>query len=317
MGMSYSHAVLNLHQVECFVRCVDEGTMTAAAERMRLSQSAISLAVAGLEHALGAQLLVRRRSRGLVLTPAGRYFLPRARELLAHAEDVEAGVQAEGAELTGELLVGCFRTLAPYVLPPLLETFGAAHPRVRLEFIEGPLPELERSLRAGRCEIAVIYNLDVGSGIQVEPLYEVEQYVLLSPEHPLARDDQPIHLRDLADHDLVMLDIPPTEANSARIFADAGLVPRVRFTVSSYELLRSLVARNLGYGLLISRPAVDLSYEGRPLEVRPIADRMPSTAVSLAWAVGIRRTRRARAFAEHCHHQLPLILEPRTSTART
>ena len=140
--MSDTHDVLNLRQVDCFVRSVEAGTMTAAAEQLLVSQSAVSLAVAGLENALGTQLLVRRRSRGLALTAAGRRFLPQAKELLAHAEDVRADVQSEGSELSGRLVVGCFRTAAPFVLPGLLETFAEQHPGVRLDFIEGQLPDL-------------------------------------------------------------------------------------------------------------------------------------------------------------------------------
>ena len=68
---------------------------------------------------------------------------------------------------------------------------------------------------------------------------------------------------------------------------------------------RSLVARNLGYGLLISRPAADVSYEGRPLVARRIAGDPLAIDVSLAWVAGVRRTRRARAFAEHCSRMLP------------
>jgi DNA-binding transcriptional LysR family regulator len=171
--------------------------------------------------------------------------------LLAHAEDVLADVQSQGRELTGQLVVGCFRTAAPFVLPGLLETFAAEHPRVR----------------------------------QTEP------YVLLAPDHPLASRGDPLEPRELADHDLVMLDVPPSNAYFTSIFVNAGLVPRVRFKVSSYELLRSLVARNLGYGLLISRPHADVSYEGRPLEARRLAGPTLSINVSLAWAARSGRTR--------------------------
>jgi DNA-binding transcriptional LysR family regulator len=197
------------------------------------------------------------------------------------------------------------RTAAPFVLPGLLETFAAEHPRVQLDFIEGPLPDLERALRDGRCEVAIVYDLDVGPGIECEALYQTEPYVLLSPDHPLASRGDRLEPRELADHELVMLDVPPSNAYFTSVFANAGIVPRVRFKVSSYELLRSLVARNLGYGLLISRPHADVSYEGRPLEARRLAGDTLSIDVSLAWATGVRRTRRARAFADHCRLMLP------------
>src|SRR5258706_11407939 len=179
--------LLNLRQLECFVNAADAGSMTAAADRLRLSQSAVSLAVAGLEGAVAAQLFIRRRSQGLALTPAGRRFLPQARDLLAHAEDVMADIQHEGGALSGRLVVGGFRTAAPFVLPGLLETFAAKHPAVQLDFIEAPLPDLERALLEGRCEVALVYDLNVRHGIALEALYQTEPYALFAPEHPHAR----------------------------------------------------------------------------------------------------------------------------------
>ena len=177
---------MNLRQLECFVRSADAGTMTAAAQGLGLSQSAVSLAVAGLEDSLGVQLLIRRRSQGLALTEPGRRLLPRARELLAHAEDVRADVDLAGRTLTGRLTVGCLRTAAPFVIPALLETFQTAQPGVQLDFIEGPLDELEGALLEGRCEVALVYDLGVSPGIACEPLYRTEPYALFSVDHPLA-----------------------------------------------------------------------------------------------------------------------------------
>jgi DNA-binding transcriptional LysR family regulator len=296
--------LLNLRQLECFVNAAETGSMTAAADRLRLSQSAVSLAIAGLEGAVAAQLFIRRRSRGLALTPAGQRFLPHARDLLAHAEDVMAEIQQEGQALSGHLVVGCFRTAAPFVLPGLLETFAEKHPDVQLDFIEAPLPDLERSLLEGRCEVALVYDLDVGHGIALEALYQTEPYAVFAPEHPLARGPAPT-LEQLATHDMVMLDVAPSRAYFQGVFARAGLAPNVRYLVSGYELLRSMVARNLGYALLISRPYSDRSYEGRPLVSTPLAGELLPIDMSLAWAAGVRRTRRARAFADHCRQMLP------------
>lgn len=296
--------MLNLRQLECFVQAADAGTMTAAADRLRLSQSAVSLAVAALENSLGAQLLIRRRSQGLTLTDAGRRLLPQARELLAHAEQVRVDADAAGRSLSGQLTIGCFRTAAPFVIPGLLETFAAAQPGVELEFIEGPLHELEDALLEGRCEVALVYDLGVRPGIVCEALYRTEPYALFSPEHPLARAER-ITLAELAPHELVLLDIPPSGSYLTGVFLHAGLTPKVRFRVSSYELLRSLVARKFGYGLLISRPNGDVSYEGRPLVPRRLADELLPIDVSLAWVAGSRRTPRALAFAEHVRRMLP------------
>src|SRR4051812_21590724 len=130
--------MMNLRQLECFVTAADAGTMTAAAGRLYVSQSAISLAVGQLERSLGSQLFIREKARGLQLTAAGRRLLPEARSLLAHAEEVRSTAEEAGGGLRGSLTVGCFRTAAPFVLPELLETFAIEQPDVELDFVEGP-----------------------------------------------------------------------------------------------------------------------------------------------------------------------------------
>jgi DNA-binding transcriptional LysR family regulator len=273
--------------------------MTAAAGRLRVSQSAVSIAVAQLEAVLGTQLLIRRRSLGRALTDAGRAFLPEARDLLAHAEDVRDRASAVAGEVTGRLTVGCFRTAAPFLLPQLLESFGREHPAVELDFVEGPMPEIDQALREGHCELALTYDLDLAPGIEFEAIYPAVPYALLSPSHALAGEDR-IALRGLVDEPMVLLDVPPSAAYLVSVFHAEGLDPRVRYRTSSYELVRSLVARGLGYALLISRPVGDMSYEGRPLVARPLAGRPRAIDVGLARLSGVRPTQRARAFAAHC-----------------
>jgi DNA-binding transcriptional LysR family regulator len=303
--------MLNLRQVECFAIAAEAGTMTAAAARLHLSQSAVSLAVAGLERSLGVQLLIRNRARGLALTAAGQTFLPQARDLLAHAEDVRAGAEAAGAALTGRLTVGCFRTTAPFLLPVLLETFGREHPEVELSFVEGPLGDIQQALLDGICEVAIMYDIDLSPAIECEALYGRVPYVLVAPGHPLA-DRDVLRVEDLAGHDMIMLDVPPSREYFEGVFAHAGVTPQVRYATGSYELVRSLVGRDLGFALLISRPRVDATYEGRSLVAIELTGDVLPVDLCLAWPRGVRRTRRARAFAGHCREILLREGLPRT-----
>lgn len=99
------------------------------------------------------QLSLRHRSKGLTLTSAGAELVADARALLAHADELHTAARSLGTELAGKLVVGCFSTLGPFVMPQLLEGFQLRHPGVQVQFIEGSQrpPELavERSVRAG------------------------------------------------------------------------------------------------------------------------------------------------------------------------
>ncbi len=278
--------------------------MTAAAERLRVSQSAVSLAVAGLERSLGTVLFLRHRGRGLTPTAAGRELLLPARNLMADADAMLSRADVIGRGLSGRLTIGCFGTGAPLVLPALMETFERRYPGMTLDFVEGSTDVLEQALLDGRCELALMYDVGLHVALEKEPLYSTVPYALLAPQHPLA-ERASVTLAELAPHDFVALDVQPVHEHQLGLFAYAGLSPRVRYRTSSYELLRSLVARNLGFTLLSSRPFGDVSYEGRPLVTVPLSGEVKTVDVMLAGPPGVRPTVRARAFAQHCRELLP------------
>jgi DNA-binding transcriptional LysR family regulator len=294
---------ISLRQLDYFVTAAEAGTMTAAAARLHVSQSAVSVGIAELERHLKVRLVIRHKAKGLALTEAGRRLLPGARAVLLSSSELQAGVREVGHVLAGRLVVGCFATIAPFLLPGLLEDFQGAHSEVRLDFVEGSLIELQRLLLDGRCELALLYDQDIQPGIEYEVLYEARPHVVLPPAHPLAAQEA-VRLADLAGHDMIMLDVPPSLRYFSEVLAGAGVEPVIRHRTVNFEMVRSLVARGVGYSLLIQRPEVDVSYEGCRLVVRPIRDRIPPIPVVLAWPAGMRPTRRAAAFATFCHASL-------------
>jgi len=298
---------LDLRQVACFVAAAGSGTMTAAGEQLTLSQSAVSLSVRALEQRLGVQLLVRRSARTLLLTPAGARFLPAARELLAHADELQrASVAASDAGIAGPLTVGCFPTYAPFLLPGLIQGFTELHPQVALDFVEGAVPELEEAMRSGECDLAIVDVLDLGADMRHETLFTARPYVLLAADDPLARRRQ-IAVEALAERDMIMFDLPPSRRLLERVFTDRGLTPRIRHRSASHELVRALVGRGLGFALLVSRPAHDLTHEGLPLAAVPLAGEIAEHDFALAHPAGARLTSQAAAFADHCRDHAPQL----------
>lgn len=291
---------ISLRQLHYFVACAEAGTMTGAARHLYVSQGAVSVAIAQLESRIGVQLLLRSKAKGLALTEAGRHLLPEARALLARTDELQSGMRDIGQAPAGRLVIGCFTTIAPFLVPGLLEEFQAAHTRVTLDFVEGSLTDLQGLLREGRCELAVLYGVDIQPGVDFDTLYETRPHVLLPSGHPLAEQEE-IRLADLAGLDMIALDVPPSLSYFTDVLASAGVTPVVRHRTESFEMVRSLVARGVGYSLLIQHPRPDVSYEGRALAVRRIKDTVRPLPVVLARPTGSRLTRRAAAFAAFCH----------------
>ena len=304
---------LSLRQLRFFLAAAEAGTIAGAAAREHISQSTIALAVSELERTLGVQLFLRRQAKGLTITQAGLAVLADARPLLAHADELVSSARTLGGELSGSLTVGCYTTLAPFLMPGVLEGFAAEHPTVQLSFVEGTQVELQEKLLDGSCEMALLYDLDLQPGIQQETLYVTRPHLLRPRTHPLA-GQAPVSLHDLADEPMVMLDNPPSRHYFTELLASLGIRPVIRHTTSSFETVRSLVARGLGYSLLIQRPASGISHiilqqpfaelSGIPLAECEIREEVPDMPVLLAWPTRANLTRRAKAFADFCRRAL-------------
>ncbi|MQA09565.1 MAG: LysR family transcriptional regulator [Pseudonocardiaceae bacterium] len=289
----------SLRQLEYFVAVAEAGTLSGAAARCHVSQAGIALAVSELERGLGVQLLLRRKAKGVTLTAAGQRALADARAVLSRADELRSNAEASGGELSGSLPVGCYTTLSPFFLPPLLDTFAAAHPLLRLEFVEDAQPALQRRLLDGTLEVALLYDRDLHADLARRVIKTARPYVLLAEDHPMAAHPR-VSLYDLAEEPLIRLDLPPSMQSFEQVLGSAGIDATVRHSTSNFELVRCLVGRGLGYAVLVQRPPSGLSYEGRRVVSRPIAEEVPDVSIVLAYPRGARLTRRAEALADFC-----------------
>lgn len=289
----------SLRQLAYLVTVADLGTTTAAAAAHVMSQSAMSSALTDLERALGVQLLIRSKAKGVRLTEVGRNLLPSVRALLAAADEVAAQASEYGDDLSGRLVIGCHLTIAPYMLPRLLREFGNRHSAVELDFVEGSLPELEALLLDGRCELAITYDLDLPPRIDRRILYAPYAQALLPADHPLA-DRQSVSLAALAPDPVVFLDVAPSGHLFRGAYEAAGVTPNIRYRTVSFEHARALVARGLAYTLLTQRVPGALPLWGAEVVSIPLEEDIPRLPIVIATADGVRRTRRAVAFSEFC-----------------
>lgn len=296
---AHAEPAFTLRQLAYFVAAADAGSMTGAGRAAHVSQSAVSLAVAELERELGTQLFIRHHASGLTLTPTGQRVLAGARELLDAGARLADDARELGGGLTGSLTVACYDTIAPFLMPRLVTSFSEQHPGVRVDLREGDVPTLHQMLRAGEAEVIICYDLDLGRDVAVTPLIDTTPYVLLPPDHRLAGRRR-VELSQLADDPLVLLDQPQPSTYFLGLFEAAGVTPTIGYRTSSFEMVRALVARSLGYSLLIQRPSGDVSYEGLPLACRPLAHPARTLTIVAGSLKGARATRRSAAFNEHC-----------------
>ncbi len=282
-------------QLSYFVATAEAGSTLRAAEKLHVSQPAISVAIGQLEQAFGQKLFVRRHAQGVDLTPFGRRKLVEVRHLLAHANSV-MGAGEDGAP-TGDLEIGVFSTLAPAYAPGLLRAFAEAYPKVRVRMREERLDQIHRDLADGVIELALLYELDTIGEMTRIPLAAQTPYALFAQNHKLATQPR-VSLRDLAQEPFVLIDLPHSRDYFLSLFRTVDAMPQNLIRCTSLETLRGMVAHGLGVSVLVTRPFGDHSHDGLPLLCRPLAENVPAQRVIIGASARAPMTRAAEAFVD-------------------
>jgi len=238
-----------LRQIELFVAVCDAGSISGAAQREHIAQSAVSTAIQNLEAVLGVALFVRNHAVGVHPTPAARDLLNQARLLLATATEIETFGATRATGVSGNVPIGFLVTIAPILMAPLIRTFELAHPGARLVCQEGDQEQLVSWLRIGEISLAVTYDISVPADLAFHPVARIPPRVLVARDHPLANDHS-VTTADLIEQPLVLLDLPGSSEYFLSLFTSDGLQPRIAYRTRNIDVVRSLVAQGLGYSIV-------------------------------------------------------------------
>ena len=287
---------ISLRALRYLVAVADAGSVTSAAGRLNVSQPSVSEAVAALERDLGVALLLRRHARGVTLTPAGTRVVAEARSLLRHAEDFVHAAASLGTAASGEVAMGCFLTVAPRYLPPLLGELQRVTPGITLRVEEGDHDEVVAALEAGRTEIALTYDFDLPEGLIVTPVAQIAPGVVLPARHRLARLPR-VPLRELGEEPYLLLDLPHSRDYFMGLFRTLGMSPRIAFRSRSQELLRGLVGNGLGWTIQNVHPLSPYAVDGSRITFLPVDRGLPPVRLVLAALPGPAGRPAVRALA--------------------
>ncbi len=207
------------------------------------------------------------------------------------ARSLAAARMNAGAKLS----VGCFHTFGPFIMPRLIEKMEG----IGIRLIEGDQRRLSESLRAGESEIALLYDMDLDDDLVKIPVDELHPYVLLPDGHRLAAQSE-IEPTELAEEPMVLLDAPPSADYFAGIMRAAGVNPLIAHRSASFEMVRGMVGHGLGYALLVTKPASDMTYDGLKLVVRPLVGQNAPSSIVIAHRRQETLSAPARRFIDCC-----------------
>jgi DNA-binding transcriptional LysR family regulator len=193
---------ITLRQLEYFVTVVDEGSFTAAAELLHVTQPGLSHQIQALERELGGPLL-ERLPRSVRLTPAGRTALPHAQASLAHADRASSAARRASGVDAGELHVGTLFSISVGVLPKALRSWRQNYPDVQVRLVEfRRTQDLIAAMEAGQADLAVGPTPPEWNG-PVEIIGTEEFVIATAPDADLPVDGRTVRLADLATHEWV------------------------------------------------------------------------------------------------------------------
>ncbi|MFC0708263.1 LysR family transcriptional regulator [Azorhizophilus paspali] len=207
----------HLADVEALIAVVDHGSLTAGAVALATTPSVLSRAISRLEGRLGTQLL-RRTTRRIGLTDAGRLYVEQARGAFAQIDDAERAIQGQGGVLAGRVRLSVPTTYGHFRLPPLLQRFAERHPQVRVEL---NITNRNVDLVAEGFDLAIRLGELPDSGLVAHKLEDAQLRLVAAPAY-IARAGEPRTLDDLHRHVCLPFVMPRTGRYAPWLFREDG-----------------------------------------------------------------------------------------------
>jgi LysR family nitrogen assimilation transcriptional regulator len=254
---------MELKQIESFVRVAELGSFTKAAAALGMPQPLLSRHVRQLEVELHQNLLIRN-GRGVSLTEAGTVMLEHGRGILHQVALAQEELGSVRGALAGKVSIGLPPSLSKLVTVPLTLAFRKALPQAQLSLSEGFSVVMVESLRAGRLDMAVLYNPPPSPELEMTLLHE-DALILIAGKkstHSSVKLKPTMTLAALAELPLIL----PSRPNAFRLLIETEMLrvnckPQIALEIDGLNAILELVKEGLGYAIL---PAYTLKNFANP-----------------------------------------------------
>ena len=254
-----------------FMAVAETGSFSAAAERLFITQPAISKRIALLEQQLDARLF-DRVGRQIKLTEAGNALMPRARQVLMDVEDMARAIHDLSGEVSGKLRIGTSHHIGLHRLPPVLRQFSRDYPKVTLDIHFIDSEEAWEGVLHGELEMGVVtLPPQPDNRLQSDVIWTDPLVFMCAPEHPLARQEH-LTLEALTGHSAILPSpVTFTRGIVEKLFNEHNLKLDIAMSTNYLETIHMMVSIGLGWSVL---PAtmVDQSVVQLPVEA-PLPER--------------------------------------------
>lgn len=266
--------MFDIRRLALLVQVVESGSITAAADLMMYTPSAVSQQLRKLEQEVG-QPLLNRRSRGVSPTEAGQVLAGHARRITQQMQAAQSDLDQLAGLKRGSLTIGTFPTLAGSFLPVVIRVFKKRYPAVGLSVRSARFDDLLADLQSGVTGLCLLWDYPWNpfhdESVRVTEVFRESTVVLVSRGHPLA-DREQVSIEELRDESwIVRAEAHPVVEVLQRSAHDAGFEPAIGFLANDYQEAQAMVSVGMGVAM-VPKTAVALQHpDVRVLSLGPAA----------------------------------------------
>lgn len=283
---------MEIHQLRYFVAVAETGNFTRAAERTFVAQPSLSQQIIKLEGELGHKLF-HRLGRKAVLTEAGAVFIERARRILFEIDDAAKELR-DGPALERTIVVGAIPTLAPFILPQLLDRAKSAYPHLIVHTLEAFRADIVAAVVAGELDLGLASLPIQDHRLSIEPLFSEPLLLVVGRSHRFARQET-VSASDLEAETFVLLgNSSSLTAQIQRFCGDHDFQPKIGYRCAQISTVKSLVG--LGFGISILPQVTRHDDDRKTLVFKELSGRAPVREVAVVRHLQRYQSRGAEQF---------------------
>jgi DNA-binding transcriptional LysR family regulator len=255
-------------QLEFFLKVVEEGSFSKAAERVYRTQPAVSIAIRRLEEEIGVPLLDRTQ-KSPVLTEAGQVIHDYARRIITLRDEAREAVGDLRTFAKGRVRIGANESTSLYLLPEIIVLFSQRYPKIKVEILREVSEKLPREILDRNVDFAVMASEPTDREIETFPILKDELILIMSPAHPMATRDS-VTVKELGGESFVAHSVKTaSRIKVVEIFAKNRTPLNITLELATVETVKQFVRRKVGLAF-VPRMCVTEELERGALATVPV-----------------------------------------------
>lgn len=299
--------MMNLNRLLTFHKAAEELNFSTAAQKLSITQPAVSAQIHNLEEDLGVKLF-NRIGRIIALSEAGEVLSSFSRRIFRLLDEAESVMDELRLVRRGTLKIGTTTTYAGHIMPPLLSRFQTEFPMVKVILHEGSSMDIAKRVAKLEIEVAVVAYSGNLKNVQFNLLRQEELVLVLPAGHPLA-SRKSVSIKALAKEKFILREKgSSTRLIMRNLFRQHRINPPVVFETSNVDFIKEQVANGMGVSFLTRSAVAEELASGRMATVKLKEDKLKLEIYS-AIRIGHELSQPARAFLDIVTKSMPSLKE--------